>query len=210
MKPIELFIIDDHPGYIQGISSFFNKKSDNVFIGGSAKSIDEAREKLNDSFAEIILLDLVLPGENGAEYCLELKRDHRDKKVIVLTGELDESLLNSVWLNGADAILSKTSGKKQMLKTVHSVLNNNRVIGPNIPPFFENRGKSTKGPFLTRREQQIMNLLVSGHYRKEVADLLDISIETIGKHCTNVFKKFGVDSLQKYIVLQRKPGKKHG
>jgi len=204
MKPIEIFIIDDHPAYIEGIKRFFNKKTDNIFIGGWAKSIAIAREKLKTSMAQVIFLDLVLPGESGVEYCIELKREYKDIKVIALTGESDENLLYNVWLNGVDAIVNKVTGKKQLIKTIHSVLNNDRVIGSNVPPFFEYRDNSHDKPFLTTREQQVFKLLVGGYYRKEVAEILDISLDTVGKHCTNVFKKYGVDSLQTYISKQRK------
>lgn len=199
MEPIEIFIIDDHPMFMNGIAKSFSKTSDNIYVGGSAKSAGVAREKLKDSQADVILLDLKMPFENGVDFSLEIKRDYPDKKIIVLTGETDEQLLYNVWLNGVDAIIMKATGKKQLISAIEAVMQGERKIGADVPPFFEYHIRHDDKPFLTRREQQVMNLLVSGFHRKEVAEKLDISIDTVNKHCTNVFRKYGVDSLQKFV-----------
>jgi len=199
VESIEIFIIEDHPFYIEGVKKTFDKRTDNIFVGGWAKSVHEARKKLKRSKAQVIFLDLVLPGESGVDYCLELKRLHKDKKVIALTGETDEDLLYNVWLNGADAIILKSTGKKQLIKTIIAVLNNKTIISPSIRPIFDSKDHLRNKPFLTKRENQVINLLVNGYQRKEVADMLNISIETVNKHCTNVFHKFKVDSLTRYM-----------
>ena len=204
MEQIEIFIIDDHPLYIEGIKRSFDKKTDHIFVGGWATSIAEAREKLKTSLADVILLDLVLPGESGVDFCIELKRDYPDKKVIALTGESDEELLHNVWINKVDAIIMKVIGKKYLISTIKATLSGERKIGPNVPPFFDHHDSSRNKPFLTRREQQVMHLLICGDYRKEVAEKLNISLDTVNKHCNNVFKKFDVDSLQKYIRKAKK------
>jgi DNA-binding NarL/FixJ family response regulator len=204
MKEIEIFIIDDHPMFIKGIRETFKLKTDHIFIGGIAKTIAEARDKLKHSDADIIFLDLVLPGESGVDYCIELKKVYPEKKVIALTGELDTDKLYAVWNNNADAVISKVSGKKKLIKTINAVLEGQRIIGTDLPPLFDNQYKTRNKPFLTRRESQVITLLVSGKLRKEVADILSISIDTVDKHCSNVYKKFEVDSLPRFIQEARK------
>lgn len=196
---IEVFIIDDHPMFIEGLRKSFNVKTDKIIVGGWAKTIAEAREKLKSSDADVVFLDLILPGESGVEFCIELKRDYPEKKVIAITGELDEEILLNVWQNKADAIIMKENDKKQIIATIHTVLANQRIIGPKVPAFFDHIYQTKDVPKLTGREHQVLNLLMCGYLRKEVAEKLNISIDTVNKHCGNVFKKFGVDSLQKYI-----------
>ena len=157
MKPVELFIIDDHPLFLEGIKNSFEKEKDGVFIGGWSKSIAGAREKMKDSSAKVIFLDLVLPGESGVDFCLELKRKYPEKKVIALTGETDLNTLYQVWMNGADAILSKLSDKNQLLDAIEDVLNSKRTVGKDVPAFFDKAPNVIKGPFLTFREEQVMD-----------------------------------------------------
>ena len=197
----ELFIIEDHPVYIEGIKNIFNEKSDNMFVGGFATSVEEARKKLKTSTAEVILLDLNLPGESGADYCLELKNEYKDLKVIALTAETDAEILFKVWMNQVDAILMKLCGKETLSDTIRAVLKGKREIGKDVPPFFEFSESKRQGskPILTKREQQVLSLLSSGYIRKEVAEKLNVSIDTVDSHCKNMFKKYEVNNLRQLI-----------
>lgn len=197
----ELFIVEDHPVYIEGIKNIFDRKQDKIYVSGWANSAEEAREKLKTSSADVILLDLNLPGESGVDYCLELKKEYRDKKIIALTAETDSDTLFKVWLNGVDAILMKLSGKSVLTDTISAVLSGKREIGKDVPPFFDITYTQNQEslPILTKREQQVLNLLSNGLIRKEVAEKLNVSIDTVDSHCKNMFKKYDVNSLQQLI-----------
>lgn len=201
MKPVELYVIDDHPIFMDGIRNSFDKEKDGVFVGGWSKSIADAREKMKDTSAVVIFLDLVLPGESGADYCLELKSKYPEKKVIALTGETDSNILYQVWMNGADAIMSKLSDKNQLLNVIKDVMNGKRTIGKDVPAFFEKAENTIHTPFLTLREKQVMDVLSGGYSRKEASLKLNISIDTVNKHSNNVYRKFGVKSLAEYMHL---------
>ena len=203
MTPVtELFIIEDHPIYIEGIKNVFDVKADKIFVGGWATSAEEAREKLKTSNADVILLDLNLPGESGVDFCIEIKSDYKNKKVIALTAETDTEILFNVWMNKVDAIIMKLSGKDILIDTIHSVLKGKREIGKDVPPFFDLSGsqKFSNRPILTKREYQVLNLLISGNIRKEVAEKLNVTIDTVDTHCKNMFKKFEVNSLQQLLT----------
>ena len=109
-----------------------------------------------------------------------------------------------MWVNGADAIISKLAGKEQLVSTIHAVLEGQRILGPNLPPFFDHLQSSSGSRFLTRRENQVFTLLVSGKQRNEVAEMLNISIDTVDKHCSNVYRKFGVKNLSGFIREAKK------
>lgn len=197
----ELFIIEDHPVYIEGIKNIFDFKEDKMFVNGWANSAEEAREKLKTSKAEIILLDLNLPGESGVDFCLELKTEYPDKKVIALTAETDSEILFNVWMNKIDAILTKLCDKNTLIDTINSVLKGKREIGKDVPPFFDFSGSKRLGsmPILTKREHQVLNLLSGGFIRKEVAEKLNVTLDTVDSHCKNMFKKYKVNNLRQLI-----------
>lgn len=200
---IEIFIIDDHPIYIDGIIEAFNKSQINkkYYVSGSAYSIKDARKNIENSNAEVILLDLKLPGENGVDYCAELKNKYPDKKIIALTGETDNTTLYGAWMNNADAIVMKYTGVRELLSVINTVRRGDRVIGKDVPIVFGsiNPDSDRDKPFLTHREQQVLTLLIAGHTRREVAEKIFISNETVNTHCKKMFAKFKVNNLQSLI-----------
>lgn len=201
MRKVELFVIDDHPVFLEGVKKLFNREKDGIHIGGWAKSIADARKKIKSSTANIVFLDLVLPGESGVDFCRELKNGCPEKKVIALTGETDPFILYRAYQNEADAIISKLSDKAQLLEAIDGVLKGKRIIGSGVPSFFDKKSMLEEQPFLTKREFEVMNLLVIGVSRKKAAQILHVSEDTIHKHCDNVFKKFGVNKLSEYIQV---------
>ena len=194
---IDIFLIEDHPIYKEGlIEAFRNKSKSKYRISGSAGSVQEARKAINDSPVGIILLDLKLPGESGVDFCAELKSLYPEKKVIALTGETDNEILLKTWVNNADAIVSKNSGIDELIYTIDVVKEGKRVLGSNVPLNFEylNTGNEKSEPSLTRREEQVYKLLMTGMTKAQAAEKLFVSYETINTHVKKMFTKFDVHS----------------
>jgi DNA-binding NarL/FixJ family response regulator len=203
---IYIFIVDDHPLFIDGVSSAFIKDIDNIEVIGSANSGKEAIEKLKDSKADVVLLDLVMPEMGGYECSEILKKIYPSKKIIILTGETDTSSLYKVWMNGVDAIELKYCGKQALVSTIREVMAGKRIIGQKVPYFFDNI-ETTSGrnaPNLTKREEEVLKLLATGNTRKEVADKLFLSIDAVHFHCKNLFKKFNKNRIHLLLAEARK------
>jgi DNA-binding NarL/FixJ family response regulator len=202
---INVFVIDDHPVFVDGIRSIFKDGDEDIKITEWAFSVKEALPKLRHSDAEVVLLDLVMPNFSGVEFCLVIKNQFPDKKVIALTGSLNSTILYNTWINRADAILMKYCGKDELVSTIKGVLSGRRIIGTKVPEFYNEiqNGKSSK-PVLTKSEQQILNLLAQGHSRQEVGNLLCSSKNAINFHCKNLFKKFNKTKLIAVIEEARR------
>lgn len=197
---INIFVIDDHPVFIDGIRSIFSDGKDGIKVSGSANSAKEALPKLKRSKAKVVLLDLVMPELTGVEFCLMIKDMFPKKKVIALTGELNPTILYNTWVNKADAILMKYCGKDELVETVHSVLAGKRIIGENVPEFYEHlRVEEPRIPMLTPTEQQVLNLLAQGRTREDVGKILGSNQNAINFHCKNLFKKFNKNKLVSII-----------
>lgn len=203
---INLFIIDDHPTFIEGVKSLFpGDHSEKIKVSAWSTSVREARRKLKKSKAQIVLLDLVIPDESGVDFCLEIKTHYPEKKVIIVTGELDPVLLFNVWNNEADAILTKYFERDELIVTIESVLEGDRVKGNKVPNFnmvgsFNAKGRKS---VLTRTEQRVLNLLAQGHRRKDVGRIMDSTPAAINFHCTSLFRKLDVDSVTQLIIKAR-------
>jgi|GEM_PF-798364 len=195
-----LFVIDDHPLYISGLQSAFSDGSDKIKITCSANSAEEALPLLAKSRAKVVLLDLKMEGTTGDEFCMVIKKRFPDKKVIILTGETDTSLLANAWNNDADAILIKHCGKSELIRAIDKVIAGERIVGSNVPEFINKRrqGKSNH-PKLTQSELKVLSLLAKGRTRNEVGQILGNSQNTIDFHCKNLFKKFNKNKILSVI-----------
>ena len=197
---INIFIIDDHPVIIEGISRMFSDGIDKIKVSGYAYSAKEAFPKLKRSRAKVVLLDLIMPDFTGVEFCHVIKNEFPDKKVIALTGELNPTILYNTWINKVDAIVMKNCGKDELVETIHAVLEGNRIIGKDVPEFHRHlESNGSRRPKLTPKEQQILNLLAKGYNRDEVAKIIGSSENTIHFHCKNLFRKFNKNKLVSVI-----------
>ena len=202
---IRLFVIDDHPIVNKGITDIFNNQNKNITVVGSATNCLDALEKLEAVEADAVLLDIVMPDINGVECCRLLKTNYPNLKVIAFTGELDTKLLLDIWIEKADAVLVKSTGFEEIVKTISGVMKNRRIIGENVPEFFtkSNEEKNTRIQ-LTRIEIEVLNHLGEGMTRKEVAEKMHRAMDTINFHCRNIFKKFASNKIHEIIKEAKK------
>jgi len=198
---INVFVIDDHPMFIDGLKSVFSSSKDGIKISGSANSADEALPLLKRSRAKIVLLDLKMPGTPGDEFCLVLKKKFPDKKVIVLTGETDRTLLYNTWNNKADALLIKHCGKLELINTINSVLKGSRILGTSFPELINQRELNKSDiPNLTNSEIKVISLLSTDKSREEVSQILGSSRHAVDFHVKNVFKKFKMNRIMSVVA----------
>ena len=134
---IDVFVIDDHPIMVEGLTEAFKDKKDGINIVGYSYSSKQAIKKLRNSTARAIILDLAMPGVSGVELCTAIRSLFPEKKIVVLTGSSDFMMLKNVWINGADAILSKYCGKFEIKDTIEKVFENQRIIDKDIKGYFE-------------------------------------------------------------------------
>ncbi len=201
---IYLYLIDDHPLFINGVKAVLETDTDLAVIG-SANSCREGLETMNSKQVDIILLDLLMPELNGVACARTLKRLFPDIKIIALTGELDENLLHDAWLSGMDAILLKYCGREELIETIKTVSHGNKIIGKNVPYFFSlEKNDDPNIPQLTRREEDVLKLLALDLSRREVSERLSISLDAVHFHCKNLFRKFNKNKITSLLTEARR------
>ena len=100
----------------------------------------------------------------------------------------------------------KHCGKREIKETIIKVLDDNKIIGNNVPPFFSITGitKSGKKIVLTKREQQVLSALAQVGDRRKAAEQLNITKHSVDFHCKNIFRKFDRNKLVSVIEEARK------
>jgi DNA-binding NarL/FixJ family response regulator len=180
---IKILIVDDHKMFVEGLEFILSKEEDiqivdRLFEGN--KVFDN--ELLNK--VDIILLDINLPDISGIEVCERILKMRQDIKILVLSMHDEESYITEVLKSGALGYVLK------------GLMNNNKKAKP----------VEKEVPKITRREKEILDLIMEENTNQEIAGKLFISLKTVEAHRSNLLSKLNARNtaglVKKAIELQ--------
>ena len=195
---IQVMIIEDDDNYRESMQSLINE-SDKMECKYAVESCEEALEILEkDYVAEVILLDIKLPGISGIEGIGKIKAISPSTHIIILTVfDDDDKIFNAICL-GASGYLLKSSSIQKIEEAVENVLCGGAVMTPSIAAkvlqMFGQYSQPKQDYGLTQREKEILQLLIDGMSKKYIAEQLYISPYTIDTHLKNIYAKLHVHS----------------
>ncbi len=151
---------------------------------------------VQETGAQLLVLDLGLPGLHGVEVAAAVKAAFVDAvKVLVLTGDLSAGSVRQALAAGADGYVHKSEDTGELLDAVAAVLAGRQYVSKRIAQMFRpephNRQPGEPAP-ATPREQEIMSLVARGLSNREIAELLEISLATVRTHRQNFMEKFAL------------------
>ena len=158
-------------------------------VADSVSSGEEALDMLERQHLDIVLLDLRMPGMNGIDTLLAIKRKTIPVHVIVLTSyETDEDIYRAVNA-GAEGYLLKNASLREMVEAIRAVRAGNRYIPRRIASRLAERMTRSN---LTARELEVLKLLAKGLTNKQIASALGISDNTVRNHINSIIEKLEV------------------
>jgi len=185
---IRILIVDDHPVVRVGLASMLATQP-GIEVSGSVSSGEEALEILEKKIVDVVMLDLRMPGMNGIDTLLSIKRKTMPLQVIVLTSyETDEDIYRAVQA-GAEGYLLKNTSQREMVDAIHAVRAGNRYIPHRIASRLAERMTRSS---LTPRELEILKILTKGLTNKQIAHALGISDNTVRNHINSFIEKLEV------------------
>jgi DNA-binding NarL/FixJ family response regulator len=185
---IRILIVDDHPVVRVGLASMLATQP-GIEVIGSVASGQEALEVLEQKSVDVVMLDLRMPGMNGIDTLLCLKRKAMLEHVIVLTSyETDEDIYRAIQA-GAEGYLLKNTSQREMVDAIRSVYAGNRYIPHRIASRLAERMTRSN---LTPRELEILKILAKGLTNKQIAHALGISDNTVRNHINSIIEKLEV------------------
>lgn len=193
---IKLAITDDHAMVIRGIETML-KTSEDITIVGTFHSVEETINGLDSIFPDVMLLDINLPDGSGINLCKTILKKKPDIKIIALTNFNETAFVKNIIRNGAKGYLLKNTDKMELETAIKSVFKGDQYLQKSIQKKLldESIGLSTKQTFipkLTRREQEVLNLIVKEHTTNEIAEKLFVSVKTVETHRSHLIQKLGV------------------
>ena len=191
-----VLIVDDHQIVIDGLKLLLSNIPD-IKIIGTANSGSEALGFLEHNAVELVLLDLYMPEMNGIEVCESMIQKFPDLKILALTTANETSLIRKMFSVGAKGYLMKNTDINELIEAIDTVMNGDTFFGAEVSKSIlsEMSGKPKKSsdsiPKLSRREKQILQLIIDEMTTAEIADKLFITFGTVETHRRNIMNKLG-------------------
>ena len=202
---IRVVLADDHVFVRDGIKSLLENEA-NIKVVGEATDGLEALKIVEIEQPDLLILDIRMPHLTGIEVVEKLRSQNNFVKIVMLSmHESEEYVLKSIKA-GADGYLLKGSSKEEFLKAVQTVANGGKYFSGDISSILigqlsnpvaaaETKQSLEEDMVITKREKEILKLLLSGKGNKEIAEALDISKRTAEVHRFNLMKKLKVKNL---------------
>jgi len=185
--PIKILITDDHQLVREGVRLMLNGL-ENIQIVGEAKNGQEAVDFVNEHEVDIVLMDLNMPEMNGIDACKSIKKLKPSTKVIILSMISETKMVQNLMKYGASGYLLKNSGQEEIIQAITEVDAGKNHFDDNIINMMLYPNQSTEvrdesiHPSLSRREKEILQLIIDEHTTAEIAAKLFISFGTVESH----------------------------
>jgi DNA-binding NarL/FixJ family response regulator len=215
-KPTTVMLVDDHMTMLWGLQRLIEAEAPRMQLVGSARSCEEALEKIGQLMPDIVVLDLDLGGKSSLDIIPQLLASPK-AQVLVLTAERNQVTLDLAVQKGARGIISKDVSPEHIIKAIEKMHQGELWIGremlgrafsqfqvPKVAPTVD--PKVVKYATLTEREQKILHAVVrgSGASNKMLAETLFISEHTLRNHLSSIYQKLDVaNRMELYVYAVR-------
>lgn len=192
---ISVLIVDDH-----NIVRFAFRKilanANDISVVGDAESGEEAIRLIREFKPDVVLMDIQMPGMSGLEATQKLLRVYPNIKIIALTAHEEDPFPSTFVSAGAAGYLTKNTNIDELISAIHSVHAGHPYITPSVAHHLATlrSRKAPQSPFadLSKRELQVMWMILKGDKTKDIAEKINLSIKTISTYRTRIFEKLEI------------------
>jgi NarL family two-component system response regulator LiaR len=205
-RAIKVMIVDDHAVVRSGLSAFLLAFDDLEHVGDATGGAD-AVGKCIALRPDVVLMDLVMPDVDGAEATRRIKEACPEVQVIALTSYKEDDLVQGALKAGALSYLLKNVSADELAGAIRAAHAGRPTLAPEAAEvLIKAATESPEEDGLTRRELEILELMVTGSSNPDIAEKLFVSRSTIKFHVSNILMKLGAATRTEAvaIALQRK------
>lgn len=194
---IRVCITDDHQMVLEGLALLLEDQQE-IHVVKLCRSARDLINYLKTEVPDVVLLDINMSDMNGIEACKQIHKDYPQLKIVALSMITESNLIKLMLKNGATGYLHKNAGRDEIVSAIVDVYNGKKFLSQEITellfqPQEQQNLKSAVAPFpkLSRREEQILQLIVDEKTTHEIAENLFIGFGTVETHRRNIMIKLG-------------------
>lgn len=202
---IRVVIIEDHRSLLDCLYTEINL-SRGLECVGAFDSFERAFRQFKKANADVVLLDIGLPGLDGIRGCEVLKKKFPRVKVLIFSGfESDEKIL-AAFAAGADGFLLKRTPRQELAAAIESVHAGGWPMSERVRECMAVylRWRQSLVPKLSPLERQILERVESGKAQKEIAAEFEISLHTVKTHIKRILEKYGAASAVEAVSMRKR------
>lgn len=199
---IRVAIVDDHAVVRSGLAALLHAFRDLELVG-EAGSGEEAIRLCQYVKPDVVLMDLMMPGMNGAEATRAIRGLCPDTRVLILSSAREVEAIRSALAAGAIGYLLKDITPLDLVKALREAAAGHPILGREATEALIQVVTRTERPGfdLTEREREVLSLLASGMSNPEIARRLTVSRSTVKFHLSSIFSKLGVSTRTEAVAL---------
>ena len=194
---INILLADDHTMFVDGIDSIL-KTEDDISVVGKVYNGADVVDFIKNNDVDLVLLDVNLPEMNGIEVCKTLRDAKDETKILAISMFNEESFVTEILNNGAQGYILKNTGREELLKAIRTVVGGKSYFSDDVTQTImkglmkqRKASKQKEGffPKISRREKEVLRLIVQEHTTQEIANKLFISLKTVESHRSSLLNK---------------------
>ena len=189
---IKVVLVDDHAVVRSGLRLLLDNQDD-IEVVGEAGNAKDAVFRARALKPDVILLDVVMPGESGIEALPKLLAESPETNVLVLSMQDDPSYVREAFAAGASGYVLKEAADEEVVSAVREIARGGRYVHPALGARMVAADAAAQAAVaadpLSDREREVLRLLALGHTNQEIAEQLYISVRTAESHRAHIMQK---------------------
>jgi two-component system, NarL family, invasion response regulator UvrY len=192
---INILLVDDHPIIRDGLRAALAQDT-GLNVVGEAQNADEAIAKTREARPDVVLLDISLPDKNGFEVLKLIHTEMPEIRVLILSTYSEKQYAVRCLKSGAWGYLTKSSGSAELIEAIRTIMQGRKYVGASLAQLLvsDNDPNRVRMPHevLSDREFQILCLFGQGNTVSRIADILSLSVSTVGTHRAHILEKMNM------------------
>jgi two-component system, NarL family, response regulator DegU len=208
---IRLMLVDDHQMLRQGLRRSLEEEG--FYVVGEASDGDEAVRLVPAAKPDVILMDVSMPDMDGIEATRRILQTDPDKRVVMLTMHADKDLIDAAIKAGAVGYLTKDCSTDEVIEAVRMAANGETALSPQLAKTMlsevrkiDEKAAREEDRLVTKREEEVLQLIADGCSTPEVAQKLYISQKTVKNHLASIYEKLNARDRTQAVLLAVRMG----